>query len=244
MLVKPSFRRHDDRTGFPVDPRNLLALGPKQRITLAGKDEDMGARAMAMSFLVKTDRKARHMRAHHALGHFKKDGRVAFAALGPLDRLDIDNVGDKVGFDHPVVVKLAAAGKKSLFALKPLGKRIRTVGDEIGATEQIENQWRRGHRQQPRFLVPLAVKMLIPGVERHGEQAAGLPLERLLGAILLPDSRRAAPGENVDQRFVDMALRIEAFTRRDADDVSVVHVAGAVEHDAHTVAADAIPPFQ
>ena len=65
-----------------------------------------------------------------------------------------------------------------------------------------------------------------------------------MAPLFLPHRGRAAAGQHVDQRFVNMALRVEALSRRDADDVSVVHVAGAVEHDADTVAADPIPPFE
>ena len=37
--------------------------------------------------------------------HLEKDRRVAFAALGPLHRFDIDDIGDKIGFNHPVAVE-------------------------------------------------------------------------------------------------------------------------------------------
>ena len=82
----------------------------------------MGAGTMAMGFFVKTDRKARDMGTHHALGHFEKDRRVALAALTPFNRFDIDDVGDEVGFDHPVAIKLTAAGEETFFALEPLGE--------------------------------------------------------------------------------------------------------------------------
>ena len=115
---------------------------------------------------------------------------------------------------------------------------------KVRAAKQIENQRRRGHRQQPRLLIALAVEMLIPGVERHREQAARLPLEALLGAVSLPDRGRAAAVKNVDQRLVHMSLRIETLSRRNADDIGVIHIAGAVEHDVDPVASDAIPPFE
>ena len=41
-----------------------------------------------------------------------------------------------------------------------------------------------------------------------------------------------------------MPLRIEALSRRNAYDIGVVHITRAVEHDAHAVATDAVPPLE
>src|SRR5688572_27352439 len=86
--------------------------------------------------------------------------------------------------------------------------------------------------------------MLVVGVERNREQTAGLPFEALLLPLVLPDTGRADAVEDVVQRFIDLALRIESFARRNADDISIVEISRTVEQNVHAVPAHAVPPFE
>src|SRR5690349_7973898 len=117
--MKPSFRRNHDRTRPPIHPRHFLSFRPEERITFAGENEDVRAGTVPMRLFVNTDRKARYVRAHHAFRHLEKNRRVAFAALGPSHRLDVDRIRDKIGFYDAIAVKFAAAGKITVFASEP-----------------------------------------------------------------------------------------------------------------------------
>jgi hypothetical protein len=55
-------------------------------------------------------------------------------------------------------------------------------------------------------LIATTVEVLEPCVERDHKQTAGLSLESLPGASLLPYRGRAAAVQNVNKLFVDVAL--------------------------------------
>src|SRR5512145_790665 len=86
--------------------------------------------------------------------------------------------------------------------------------------------------------------MLVVSVERYREQAAGLPLKALFVPVVLPHAGGAASFENVIKRLVNMPLRIEILAGRDSDDVSIVEIARAVEHNVDAVTAHTVPPFE
>src|SRR4029077_2361790 len=81
VLVKPPLWRNDDGSRLPIDPSHFLPLGPEQRITFARENKHMRAGAVAMRLFIDAHRKPRNMRAHHAFGHFKKNGGIALASL-------------------------------------------------------------------------------------------------------------------------------------------------------------------
>src|SRR5581483_4096894 len=102
----------------------------------------------------------------------------------------------------------------------------------------------RGHGQKAGGLAAGAVEMLVPGVERNGEQAARGPLERLLLLPLVPYGGAATAGKDVGELFIQVPLRSELFPRRNFAHVGGVELAGTVELDLHGVAAGASPVFQ
>src|SRR3989304_8316596 len=177
------------------------------------------------------------MGAHHALGHFEKNRRVALPSLRPGYGFNIDHVGDEVCFDHAVAVELAAATEVTLFAFEPVRESVRIINYEIFAMKQIENQRRSRHCEQPCRFISLAVEGLVPSVERDREQTPGLPFETLLRAVGLPHRGRAPAIKNIDQRLEYMPLRVETLAGRNTTHVSIVKVSRAVQHDI-----DAVPP--
>jgi hypothetical protein len=168
----------------------------------------MSTRPMPVRFLVKTHRKSRHMRTHHALRHLEENRRVAFASLGPRHRFDSSGIGDKIRFNHPVTIQNSLAAEITLFTGEPVRKRVRVVQHKVFGAKQIENQRRRGDGQQPGLAISLTVEMLIPGVQRDREKAPCLPFEALLWTAALPNRGCAATVKNVDQRLEHMSLRI------------------------------------
>ncbi len=81
----------------------------------------------------------------------------------------MDRVGDEIGLDDAVAVKLAAAGEISFLAFESVGEGIRIVDHEVFAVKQVENQRRGGDGQQPRLFISLPVEMLVVRVERNRE---------------------------------------------------------------------------
>ena len=80
--------------------------------------------------------------------------------------------------------------------------------------------------------------MLVPAIERDGEDRAGLPLEGDARAGIVPHRGRAAAVEDHDHLLVEMMLRRELLPRRDLADVAVVGIARVlvVDDDAFGVA--------
>ena len=78
--------------------------------------------------------------------------------------------------------------------------------------------------------------MLVPGVERNGEQRAGLPLERHFSSGVVPHRRRSPSVEDEDHFLEQLALRSEFPTGCDLADVTIVRRAGGV-----VVQEDAVP---
>src|SRR5215475_4032444 len=80
--------------------------------------------------------------------------------------------------------------------------------------------------------------MLMPGVERNGEDRALAPFETDLLAGVIPHRRRARTIEDHDHFFKELALRGELPSRRDLADIAVIGGAGSimVDEDAGTPA--------
>ncbi len=85
--------------------------------------------------------------------------------------------------------------------------------------------------------------MLIPGVERQSEEAALLPLEGLLGTLLIPNRRAAPASENIMQVLVQMVHRIQLLARRDLAHVGAGRAFRPFHIDERAAAARSIPRF-
>src|SRR4051812_2656625 len=73
VLVVPHVRRDDQRAGTPLVAGRLLALGPHEAVALAGQDDHVRARAVAVALLVRGRRELRDVAVHRALGHVEAD---------------------------------------------------------------------------------------------------------------------------------------------------------------------------
>src|SRR5438309_742781 len=71
VLVEPEVGRHEHRALAPVVALRLLALWPHQAEPLAAQDDDVGARAVGMRFLIGADGELRNVAVHRALRHAK-----------------------------------------------------------------------------------------------------------------------------------------------------------------------------
>src|ERR1041385_3132911 len=110
--------------------------------------------------------------------------------------------------------RLEVAAEEIALAAEAVGEIERRVEDELGKLEDVDDQRRVIDRDEAHRLGGRAVEVLVRGVERRREQAAGLPFDRDL-PFLAPELCRAAPFEDQNLLFVQMAHRLEVFSRRD-----------------------------
>src|SRR4029450_12209302 len=81
VLMEPLVGRDDQRADLPVVALWLLAFLPHQREALAGEDDHVRARAVAVRLLVGADRELRDVARHRAFRHIEADVATAGAAL-------------------------------------------------------------------------------------------------------------------------------------------------------------------
>src|SRR4029079_13900340 len=147
-----------------------------------------------------------------------------------IDQLESRDIRDKIRIPRAVALDHSAfTAEKSLFAAEAIGKREWIVEDKMEITKPVDQHRRVGKRDEPCRLIPLNVEMLTPGVKLRQEHAALLPFERLLPAVFRPNARRAAPFDDVDQLFEEIALRQGLPLRRDFTHVAVA-AASRAEH--------------
>ncbi len=66
---------------------------------------------------------------------------------------------------------LSSSAKIVAFAVVSIGERVIAIEDEIQIMKEVHNRWSRGHCEQTRRFVSLAVEMLIPSVQRRRKRA-------------------------------------------------------------------------
>ncbi len=86
--------------------------------------------------------------------------------------------------------------------------------------------------------------MLVPGVQREGEETTFLPLEMVFSLPFIPYAGASAPFEDIDQVFVKMLLGLELTSGRDLANIGCVHVPRAVQLDHNTAATSALPGLE
>ena len=203
----------------------------------------MGARPVRMGFLVGADRELGDVARHRALGHVEADVPAAGAAFLGADERQVDRVGDEVRHQQEALL-LRLGGEIVGLAGEAVGEIGRHVEDEIDVVIHVDDGGRVGHRDIADALLAGAVEMLMPGIERDGEDGAGLPFEGDALAGIVPHAGRAAAVEHQDHLLVQLPLRRELAARRDLADVAVVRGARGLVVDEHALAALARPGFQ
>ena len=86
--------------------------------------------------------------------------------------------------------------------------------------------------------------MLVPAIERNGEDRARLPLELDALAGVVPHRGRAAAVENVDHLLVELALRRQALAGRNLAHIAIVRRARGVMVEVHPFAAASRPGLE
>ncbi len=93
---------------------------------------------------------------------------------------------------------------------------------EVDVLVEIDDRRGVGHRHVAGSLAARAVEVLVPGIERNGEQGAGLPLEGDAAAGIVPHRGRAAAVEHQDHFLEQLALRRQFLPRRDLAHIAIV----------------------
>ena len=113
--------------------------------------------------------------------------------------------------------------------------------DEVGVAVEVEHGRQVGRGDEPGGLAAGTVEVLVVGVERDREDRAGAPLERHLGAGVVPHAGGPVAGQRQHHLLEELPLGRERPARRDLADVAVVGGAGGLVVDVHPVPAAALP---
>src|ERR687892_2653361 len=159
------------------------------------------------------------MSGHGSVGHFQHNVLAGCAALFPILEFKITGIRNEVRIPDTARIGLPFAAEIFGISVEAIDKITRSIENKIGAMKEVKNNRHAVDGEKSRGFVPRAVEMLVPRVERQREETSLLPLERLLGAFIIPDGRRAAPFKNVDHIFIKMSLRIEVLARRNFTNV-------------------------
>src|ERR671922_548164 len=178
---------------------------------------------------------------HDVIGHLDHEHPAAGAPLFSFRQLITSHVANEVRIMKPFARNLCLATKKVLFARVAVGKAIVAVKDEIYIMVEIQYRRRISHRQESDRPVALAIKMLVPSVERRREERAFAPLESLLFASLLPHRRRSTAADDEHQLLEHMLLWLKRFAWGNLADITIVDSFRAFQVEIHPAAADAGP---
>ena len=182
----------------------------------------MGAGAVAVRLLVGAHRELGDVGLGAVLGHLQHDVDATGAPVAPPVERHVRRVGDEVGLPDALLVELARAAEVVVLGVEaPLEVGVR-VEHEVQVVEEAHHGRRGGDRDVAGRLLAAAVEVLVPGIERDGEEAAGVPLEGLLVVIVDPDVRRAPPRDDVAELLVHVVLRLGLAAGADLDHVRVV----------------------
>ena len=243
VLVQPHVRRHDHGADLPLVVARLVALRPHQRIAFAGQDDHMCAGPVGVRLLVGADRELRDVAVERALGEVEADVAAAGAALLRRDQRQVDRVRHEIGRQQEAL-GLVLGGEIIRLAVEAALEVVLGAEDEIQVLVEIDDDRRVGHRDEARGIAARAVEVLVPAVQRDGEQRAGLPLEGHALAGVVPHRGRAAAAQDHDGFFEQLPLRAQRLARRDLADVAVVRGArGLVVHE-HAAAAAPRPGLE
>jgi hypothetical protein len=243
MLMEPHVRRHDHGADLPLVIARLVAFRPHQRIAFAGQDDHMGAGTVGVRLLVGTDRELRDVAVERALGEVEADVAAAGAAFLGCDQRQIDRVGNEIGGEHEAL-GFVLGGEIIRLAVEAALEVVLGAEDEIQVLVEIDDDRRVGYRDETRWVAARAVEVLVPAVQRNGEQGTGLPLEGDALAGVVPHRGGTPAAEDHDGFFEQLPLRAERLSGWNLADVAVVRGArGLVVHE-HAAAAAPRPGLQ
>jgi hypothetical protein len=235
MLVPPHVGRHDHGADLPRVVARFFPVGPHQGIAFARQDDDMRAGAVTVALFIGADGELRDMRVHRAFGEVEADMPAAGAAFLGLDQRQVDRVGHKVRHQLEAV-GFRLGGEIVRLAVEAALEIVGRVEDEFRVFVDVHRRRHVGDRDEARRFLARCVEMLVPAVERDGEQRAGAPFEGDAFARVVPHAGRAAARQDHDHFLEQHALRRQLLAGVDLADVAVVRGARGIVVEEHAVA--------
>src|SRR4029453_13427071 len=160
------------------------------------------------------------MSGHQTIGTLQHHVLPPPATLFPIFKFEIASIGDEISVPHSTRISLALAAKVFGLAGETIREITRGVENEVGIMKEVEEHRDAVGGKKASRLGPLAIEVLVRGVERQGEQAPVLPFKGLLRSFVVPNSRRPASFENKNQIFIKMSLRACLFARSYLQNIS------------------------
>src|SRR5262249_47959752 len=115
---------------------------------------------------------------------------------------------------------------------------------EADVVIEFDHRRRVGHGDVAHTLVTRAVEVLVPAIERDGEDRARLPLKGDASAGIVPHRGGTAARQHQDHLLEQVVLRFELLAGRDLTDVAVIGGARGFVVDEHALAALARPRLE
>ena len=148
------------------------------------------------------------MSGHRTIGHLQHYVLSSTATLLPIFKFEIAGIGDEIRVPHPTGISFALAAEVFVLAVETIREITRCVENKVGAVKEVEYDRHAVDGEESSRLVPLAIEVLMPGVERQSEQTPVLPFKGLFRPFVVPNSRCSAAFENKNQVFIKMSLGV------------------------------------
>lgn len=134
-----------------------------------------------------------------------------FPPLFPRHQIDLSDISDEVRVEDAAVVfgvVFPRLAKEILFGrVESVLEQVAGVEDKLRVAVKLEGNRCAGQGHVSRRLAPAGVKMLMPGVQRNGEDASPFPLESPLRVAVIPNRRCASAGGDQNNLFIELPLR-------------------------------------
>ena len=193
-----------------------------------------------MRLLVRANGELRDVIPHVVLAHAQAHVDAASATLLPAVERHIGRVGDEIRVPDPLVVERATVEVVLVAGVAGVEHR-RAVEHEVLVPEQPHHRRRVRRGDVPHLLATRTVEVLVPGIERHREQRACAPLERLLVVVVGPYRGRATAFHDVEADLVHVMFRLRLAAGVDVHHVHVVPQVRIVDPHDRALAALALP---
>src|SRR4029450_3095302 len=184
------------------------------------------------------------MSGHRTIGHLQHHVLPPTATLFPIFKFEIASIGDEISVPHSTRISLTLAAEVFGLAVETIREITRGVENEVGIMKEVEDDRHAVDGEKSSRLVPLAIEVLVRGVERQSEQTPVLPFKGLLRSFVVPNSRRPASFENKNQVFIKMSLGVRVFAGIYLQNISTGCSLRAFHINESAVAAGSIPRVQ
>ena len=138
--MEPLIGRHEQTNRLPIEFYRLLALRPFEDKALAGENQNMCPRLVAMRFLISSNRKLGHMERHAVAAHLELHVASVAAAGIVVELVEGAHIGDEVRFEHLLANDFSLAAKVVCFAVVSVVKNEIIIKNKIFVVHQVDHR--------------------------------------------------------------------------------------------------------